>query len=164
MSVNIDSFFLFKLMFKKPYESSLKTYHQLLTNTIYYLCCFALREIISFLSLWLGLGVLSLAFGFSLLSECQYFSIVFLVQKASHWAGRWPSLVSLKFLCVRACVCVSEQQRQCECFTCEGLCGFAVLCCLYFSLWNDWRHTEIANGDKQNKSAWHWPYAGFRVD
>ena len=24
-------------------------------------------------------------------------------------------------------VCVSEQQRQCECFTCEGLCGLR--CC-----------------------------------
>lgn len=41
----------------------------------------ALQEIISFLSLWFG--ALSLAFGFFLLSECQYFSIVFLVQKAS---------------------------------------------------------------------------------
>lgn len=36
-SCNI-SFFLLKWMSKNPHESSLKTYHQLLTHTIYYPC------------------------------------------------------------------------------------------------------------------------------
>lgn len=73
-----------------------------------------LQEIISFLSFWLG--ALSLAFGFFLLSECQYFSIVFSGAESIPLSRKVtiPCVFELCELCacVFLCVCLLERRRE----------------------------------------------------
>lgn len=101
---------------------------------------FALQKIISFLSLWLrsvcpltGLWLLSALW----MPIFQY--VFFLVQKASHWAGRWPSLVPLKFVCM--CVCMCARMTETVWVLHVKDCVVCVFCYLRFSLLK-WLETQ----------------------